>query len=899
MPPRILLSYRRSDSAAIVGRIYDRLTARYGPGSIFLDIDSIPYATDFREHVRATLEQSDVVLAVIGPGWRGVGEGRSRIMDDDDPVRVEVETALQRRLRVFPILVDGAAMPGERDLPSTLTPFAYLNAASVDSGRDFHHHVDRLIASIDDILTSETESRERALDSPTNNLPAESTSLIGRDETVVELRNIISEHRLLTLTGTGGVGKTRLALRVASSVLRDFQDGVWFVDFAPLSQPALIAGTIAATIGIRGSFEGLAIDRLTHRLKRLKVLLLFDNCEHLVDDIAQVVASILETGTEAKILSTSREPLRVPGEQVYTVQALTIPPPADQHRVTELRTYGATLLFMERALSANREFTLNDEDATAVVDLCRALDGIALAVELAAARTRSLNVREISSRVAQRFSLITGGNRNALPRQQTLRALIDWSYDLLKPSERIVMRRLSIFTGGWTIEAMDRVCVDGQLDANEIFDSLSSLVDKSLVVADPKQRPTRFILLESIRAYASQRLNEAGEADLQAAKHATWIASLAEELNTLPRRRRLEEWRNTLRPEIENVRAAITWALKEGRDPALAARLVSAMTPYWQASGAREEGRRWVERALTLRGRGIDQRLDGNLLLAAGVLGTMRDGLEAALTAEALFRELRDERSVAAASGRAAWSLRLMGRHEEAETSARRSLDSWHAAGMQNTWEYACDLDTYASILDALGRVEEARSAYLEALSILDSTGDEEGAANTRINLAELEAAHNEPERALTMVSAAAEKLRSLGSMSTYAIARLNAAAYQIGLGRCHEAEVGAREVLLLAKNGESDSGPFAVEQLAAVAALSGDFRGAARLLGYVTAWYDKSGYQRGPSEQRTHDLTRATLHKKLQVTELTELLADGRKLSDENALAMALSITTYSGHRK
>ena len=344
-----------------------------------------------------------------------------------------------------------------------------------------------------------------------HNLPQQVTALVGRAAELAEIKARLDQHRLVTLVGSGGVGKTRLVLQAAADLLGRYPDGVWLVELAPLASPQLVAETVAGMFGLSRSTGRSAVEIVVAFLKEKRTLLLLDNCEHLVDAVAQVAEAILRGCPTVSVLASSRENLAIAGENVYRVPSLDFPEDAEGITAAAALDHAAVRLFADRAGSVVDGFAVTDANAPAIAAICRRLDGVALAIELAVARLTMLKPHELASRLDDRFRLLTGGSRTALPRQQTLRALIDWSYDLLTDPEQTLLRRLSVFAGGWTLDSAATVCADDPVEEREIFDLLASLIDKSLVVADATGDRTRYRLLESTRAYALEKLVESGE----------------------------------------------------------------------------------------------------------------------------------------------------------------------------------------------------------------------------------------------------------------------------------------------------------------------------------------------------------------------------------------------------
>jgi predicted ATPase len=366
-----------------------------------------------------------------------------------------------------------------------------------------------------------------------NNLPVQLTSFIGREKEIAEVKRLLNEKRLVTITGPGGTGKTRLSLQTAADLLETFPNGVWLVELAPLADPALVPQAVATALGVREQRGRPVQDDLTDFLREKDLLLILDNCEHMVDACATMADTLLHVCPGLKILASSREPLGIAGEVPFRLPSLSIP---DIHHLPPtqmLLQYEAVRLFIERATTALSTFTVTDDNAPALAQVCHRLDGIPLAIELAAARVRMLSVEQIATRLDDCFRLLTGGSRTALPRLQTLRALIDWSYNLLSASERLLLRRLSVFMGGWTLEAAEAVCastgVEPQVRPEEILDTLTSLVNKSLamVVREQDQEP-RYLLLETILQYVLEKLSESGEAEPIRNQHLGYFLTLAE-----------------------------------------------------------------------------------------------------------------------------------------------------------------------------------------------------------------------------------------------------------------------------------------------------------------------------------------------------------------------------------
>lgn len=414
-----------------------------------------------------------------------------------------------------------------------------------------------------------------------NRIPAELTNFVGRESALADVRRLFDAHRLVTLTGVGGVGKTRLAARLAAQLVDGFDHEVWWVDLAPITDPHLVAVRTAHTLGLPDQPGRSTTDILIRFIADRRMLLVLDNCEHLLDACAALAATLLGACPHVALLATSREPIGVPGEVTWRTPSMSL---ADE----------AIQLFTDRARLARPGFTVTPANATAVAEICRRLDGLPLAIELAAVRVRTLSLTEIVDGLHDRFRLLTGGARTAVPRQQTLRASADWSHDLLSESERVLFRRLAVFLGGFDLAAAHAVAADADLPRYQVLDELSLLVDKSLLVADDSGRTTRYRLLETVRQYALEKLAESGEADAVRGRHRDHYTTLFDTPVSIGLQRRIER----AEVELHNLRAAFAWSREHG-DIVLAARLASALQPLWVAHGRIVEGLNWFDAVLT------------------------------------------------------------------------------------------------------------------------------------------------------------------------------------------------------------------------------------------------------------------------------------------------------------
>ncbi|HEU5299710.1 MAG TPA: adenylate/guanylate cyclase domain-containing protein, partial [bacterium] len=433
----------------------------------------------------------------------------------------------------------------------------------------------------------------RSLDVFPNNLPRQLTSFIGREREMAEVKELVRTSPLVTLTGTGGSGKTRLAIQVGADLVEAFPDGVWLIALESLSDPALVAAAIAAVVGVREETHRAVLQTLVDALRTRSLLLILDNSEHLLDAVAPVAETLVRSGPNLRILATSQERLGVPGELVYPVGMLPVPDPRRTAAPDDITHYAAVQLFVDRALLSQPRFALTRDNAPAVAQVVRRLDGIPLAIELAAARANALSVDQIAARLDDRLALLTTGSRTEVPRHQTLRAVLDWSYDLLVPDERAILRRLSVFAGGFTLEAAEGICSrPGEVD---VLGLLTRLVEKSLVVFDDQGAGPRYRLLESVRLYGQEQLRGEGEEAEARTRHRDWYLLLAEQAEPGLIGPEQKRWLDRLEEEHDNLRAALTWS-RDGPDGiAHGLVLAGALTMFWDIRGYWREGREWLE----------------------------------------------------------------------------------------------------------------------------------------------------------------------------------------------------------------------------------------------------------------------------------------------------------------
>jgi len=592
-----------------------------------------------------------------------------------------------------------------------------------------------------------------------HNLPDPRTRFIGREAALADLARLLPSTRLLTLTGIGGCGKTRLALQFAQQQLAAFTDGVWFVDLAPLKDAQRVASTCAAVLGLREEGDRPLMQRLLEHLAARRTLLVLDNCEHVIDGVVEMVEALLSgaagsTGsagtTGTTVLATSREGLGVAGEQIYPVRSLSLPATAD---LSAVQGAESVRVFVDRARLALPDFEVGPDNAASIAEICRRLDGIALAIELAAARVPMLPLAEIAARLDDRFRLLTGGSR-ALPRHQTLHAAMQWSYELLAPPEQRLLRRMSVFAGGWTLQAAAEVA--STADEYEALALLTVLHDKSLLVVDRSETGgvPRYRMLETVRQYALERLYEHGKGEAEAARgrHAAYFVAWAESAEPQVRGPEQDAWMGRFRQEHENLIAALEWCSEGPVDPQSGLRLAAATNFYWIWNGV-EQGYRLTLAVLEADAAAADTPARVGALCAAAHLSLFRgrydESLDHALAALAAARRIGEPQTLAQALDQAGSALNTRGRidealqcHEEALVLTRQLGDARRLSRL---------LNGLAESRRSAGQLDPSEQHYREALAVAREQGDRLGVVVTLNNLIRVQVAKGRPDLARPM----------------------------------------------------------------------------------------------------------------------------------------------------
>jgi len=684
----------------------------------------------------------------------------------------------------------------------------------------------------------------RSLDTLPNNLPHQVSSFIGREREMEEIQAHLLQTRLLTLAATGGIGKTRLALQVAAELLENYPGGVWFVDLAPLTDPALVVRTLASVLNLADIPGQSPLAVICDALRSKTVLLILDNCEHLIETCAKMADTLVRSCPNVSILATSREPLGIAGETVYRLAPLALPIPEPQPVVETLSQYESVRLFIDRAVAGQPAFTVTNLNAPAVAQICACLDGIPLAIELAAARVRMLSPDQIAARLDDRFHLLTGGSRAARPRQQTLRALVDWSYELLSDQEKAFLGSLAVFAGGWSLEAAEAVCVVEGTEAWEVLDLLTRLLDKSLVIYEEFEDQARYRMLETLRQYGRERLDERGGLAAAQERHRDYFLRLAEEAEPHLLGAEQALWLERMEQERDNFRAALDDCERAG-DADAAFRLTRGLWRYWIVRGYVGEGR---ERMARLLGNEAGSPLwRGRAYVTAGNLAyTQGDYPEASRCYEAglpLLEAAGDRQGRAAVLSNLSLIAWHQGEFAAARAFAEESLELRKALG--DTRGVATSHNGLGNIARAVGDLDAARSWFTLALAGFREAGDLHSAATTLYNLGATATQQLDFGAARTFLEESLAAREALGDRQGIANSLLGLGAFYQDLGDLERAQALFEQSLPLQQELEDRHGIGAsLFNLGGIALAREDLEGARPLLQESLRVYDAMGEQ-------------------------------------------------------
>lgn len=763
----------------------------------------------------------------------------------------------------------------------------------------------------------------------THNLPVSATSFVGRGWEVGEVKKLLRETRLLTVTGVGGSGKTRLAVEVGREVLDDYDDGVWLVELGALADDALVPQAIATVLGIREQSSVGSIELLETALQRRDMLLLLDNCEHLIDGCARLIGILLSSCPGVRVLVTSREALRVSGETVWQLPPLAYP---DEEALAPdaLGAYESVQLFAERATAVMPEFRIAPKDAPAIAQICRQLDGIPLAIELAAARSNLLSPRDIAEHLDDRFRLLSRGSRTAPARQQTLRAMVDWSYDLLTPEEGLLFARLSVFAGGLTLDAAEAICSGAGIERADVLDVLGRLVDKSLVTRQEGiEGSVRYRLLETLRRYAANKLTLEADAGATNMRHADYFLALAERAEPELRGSAQAIWLARLEADQDNLRTALAWSLDRG-ETEIALRLASALARDREMRGNVLEALGWLENALAAGGEAPDE-LRAKALSATGILaeavGRLDQAESFAHEALELYRALGDRLGEARATlilgsvaqykgdyGRAAglleeglitsreldetwntaWALHRLGMVARLRGEYDRAVALHEESGQlfQNTgdkWRVAYSLWMRGVVERYRGTYDRAVAFCSQSLRLFEETGDRSGVAHVRTTLADVARLQQSFDRAVSLYEVGLAELERLGDRRCVAssLANLGAIAHR------RSDHPRARKLYgesLSVRNELGDKVGIAecLEGLALIQGAEGRVAEAGRLFGAAEALREETGAVLAAAERAVRERDLSALRDELGEDRFSAAWTQGRALTPEEAIELA-----------
>jgi predicted ATPase/DNA-binding SARP family transcriptional activator/DNA-binding CsgD family transcriptional regulator/Flp pilus assembly protein TadD len=733
-------------------------------------------------------------------------------------------------------------------------------------------------------------SREERPGVGKHNLPVPKTSFVGRGREMLEVKRNLTMTRLLTLTGAGGSGKTRLALEVAKDLVGSYADGVWLIELAPLSEPELVAQEVAGALGAREQPGRPLLENLLDTMVDKEMLLLLDNCEHLIDVVSSLTKALLDSCPQMRVLATSRAPLGVIGELTWLVPSLSVPGAEETPTVEELEGYESARLFADRTSKGNPGFELTPENAWAVAQVCTRLEGIPLAIELAAARVGILSAGQISERLGHSLKLLTRGKQTADHRHRTLKATLDWSYELLDEPEQALFGRLSVFAGGFTLEAAESVGARGGIEEEDVLELLTMLVEKSLVVADESwERGARYRLLEPVRQYTREKLRVSGKAEAVGRRHAEFFLALAEEAEPELKGPRQVEWLDRLETEHDNLRAALSWAL--GREIDLGPRMAVALCLFWYTRGYLGEGRTYLE--AVARSDMVPVTLRARALSGLGWIAKPQGDYERARLAyqESLkfYRMSNDMRGVANALGDLGSLALDRGNYEGATSLLEESL-TLHRE-LESREDVIGILDRLGVLASAKGDREQSISFFSEALKLSRASGNVRRTATSLGNLGITMLVHGDTERATKLLDESRALFRDIGDSTNVAIGLMYSALAALIRGEIGRAQMLGEESLQLLQKAENRQHiADCLEVMAGAAGAQNRPRRAARLWGAAETLREEIGVPLQPEDRKVLDPYLATARSSLGEIVWQTTLAEGRTMTLEQAIDYSLS---------
>lgn len=887
-----------------------------------------------RDLYRAYLEQSQIFVAIYWQryGWVAPGESVSGLEDEyrlsgTKPKLIYIKSPAPKREPRLQELLDHIRSADNASYKSFSTADALQELVENDLAVLLTEHFET--TGVPDAPGGPTEAAPH----PITNLPAPLTTFIGRTDELKELHNLLQnqEVRLVTLTGPGGVGKTRLSMQIANEVLGEFQDGVFFVALSSIRDPALVTSAIVQTLGIRETSGEPLLERLKDYLRSKHLLLLLDGMEQVLS-AASLAATLLAECPGLKILVTSRAPLHIRGESEFPVPPLSLSDPTHPVSLEELSHAEAIQLFVQRALGVQPDFALTETNARAVADICRRLDGLPLAIELAAARIKVLPPQALLARLDSRLGVLTDGARDLPARQQTLRNTIGWSYELLNESEKVLFRRLAVFAGGFTLKSAEEVCNASCDLGTDILDGVTALLDESLLRRGEQageERQPRFAMLETIREYAMERLGESGETETIQKQHAEYFLTLAAQVGLELRSRNRDVGLQQAEAEHDNLRAALSWSQTAGGETDL--RLVGALWWFWYLGGHWSEGRGWLDAALARAGTGPPMPLRAQALLGAGllagaqgdgaiaisrleestarfrevgdksglayalgILGTIRrwhgdsDGAQAVLQESvALFRENGDKWGLALVLSFLGETLMILGQYGQAQTKAQESVAISRELG--DRWSLALGLNSLGLIAEQRGDQAADHKSLEESLAIFRELGDKSYIGLTLIYLGDIARHQGDYERAAALYQESLALYREIGSKWGIAFPLSNLGRIALARGDYVRARALLEQALqLYRESGNIPNAAACLAGLAGIARIQGQPERAAQLLGAAQALLDRKHTLIEPTERTEFEGEIAAVRAQLGDVKFASARAEGQAMTLEQAVALA-----------
>ena len=816
----------------------------------------------------STLALTQRIMSAGHGGQILLSQSTRDLVKDELPEKAELRDMGERRLKdvLQPQRLYQLTVP---DLPSVFVPLNTLES--------FHH-----------------------------NLPAQLTSFIGREKEISEIKKLVDANRSVTLTGSGGAGKTRLSLQVGAECLGQFSHGVWFAELAPVADPALLSQTLLAIFKLREDAHRAPLDVLIDYLRQKNILLILDNCEHLIEACARLSEVLLHACPKLYILASSREALGIAGEVAYRVPSLAIPDSNHSLSLEKLLEVESIRLFTERAVTLKPDFELTKDNASFVAQICSRLDGIPLAIELAAARVKVLTPEQIAARLDDRFRLLTGGSRTALPRQQTLRSMIDWSYSLLTEQEKTLFRRLAVFVSGWTLEAAESVCADEEQDGilpHDILDLLTRLVDKSLVTTEEVMGETRYHRLETIRQYSREKFFESNEVESIRKWHLNFFVRFAEAADQGLKGRDQIIWGNRVAIEQDNLRAALEWGLN--KDPYSALRIAGAANLFWTAGGYSAEGFRWTQQALELfeknfapNGVTVEQ---GRVARARALRGLTRlylslgDNANAKRVAEesvALYRQNSDRRGLSFALVVLAYPLEFLGERVQAEAVLQESYAIARAEG--DVYVTCRSLNRLARVIMDLHHDLDLSQGYVEeSLRSAREAGLRSQEAEALDVLGLIAIHRNDHNEARSRFKESSSVYQEIGATFNVVLEKSNLAHLERKFGNHADALEYYRETIVAFRDiGQTGAVLHQLECFGFIALAQNQNERALQLFAAANRLREQGNRPMTPDEQIYFDGRLTILREQMDLIQFDSIWSKGHAMTMEQSIEFALEIT-------